>query len=147
MQHLGEHMDLKVRRLEEDCKVAQLQLQKYERENQQHLQTQQQRQQEEQQFLMEHSDAIEQLRLCQIALEEHQKKLEVLQQNRTRMEALHQQKLEEKEEVIGSQNEIVFFAKIYDICSFSLRSAFITWSHKCNKFRCAPERISLNVAI
>jgi hypothetical protein len=141
LKHLCDQTDLKVCRLEEDCKTAQLQVQNYEREHQQLLQTQQQRQQEEQQIQIQYSDAIEQLRLCKIALEEHSRKLEVLQLDCRRMEALHQQKLAEKEEVIDSStaNCMHCFAKVYVICSLFLRSAFITWSRKCNKFRCAPE--------
>ena len=42
-QHLAEQMGTKICQLEEDCKFAQLQLQKYELECEQHIQLQQQR--------------------------------------------------------------------------------------------------------
>jgi hypothetical protein len=134
LQHLSERMGLEVGRLQENVKVAQLQLQKHEQEHQQHLESLQLRQREEQLIQIESSSQIgilqsqiqnmqnaassaaleyhatsEQLRTCRLALEDQRKELEMLQQDRNRVEAVHQKKLMEKEQVIGSSESSGMF--------------------------------------
>lgn len=114
-----------MRQLEEDCKITQLQLQKYELECKQHIQLQQQCLQEEKKnseetailqsqiqnmrsaaaaAALELQATTEQLRTCRSALEEQHKELELLQQDRGRAEALYHQKCLEKDEVFSFTN-------------------------------------------
>jgi hypothetical protein len=140
LQHLSEQMGLEVGRLQENVKLAQLQLQKHEQEHQHHLESLQLRQREEQLIQMESSSQIgnlqsqiqnmrnaassaaleyhaasEQLRTCRLALEDQRKEHEMLQQDRNRVEAVHQQKLMEKEQVIvSSESSCIFlFANLW----------------------------------
>lgn len=136
LQQFKEQMDLKVCRLEENCRVSQQQVQKYQEELQQHKQSQQQRLSEEFQnqidsnekmallqvqmqqmqdaaaaAALESSASSEQLQKSHKMLEDRHKEIELLQQDRNLIEITHHQQLLEKDEVIDCLNVLllVFF--------------------------------------
>ena len=129
LQQFKEQMDLKVCRLEENCRVSQQQVQKYQEELQQHKQSQQQRLSEEFQnqidsnekmallqvqmqqmqeaaaaAALESSASSEQLQKSHKMLEDRYKEIELLQQDRNLIESTYHQQLLEKDEVINCSN-------------------------------------------
>ncbi len=156
-QHLAEQMGIKICQLEEDCKLAQLQLQKYELECEQHIQLQQQRLENDKEnseqtailqsqiqnmrsaaaaAALESQATAEQLRTCRSALEEHHKELELLQQDRGRAEAVYNQKILEKDEVFSfvlvsiNTHQLTFCMQLIHHLESNLQELHVSsWQH------------------